>query len=265
MDDKGTPLVAAASDDAWERPERLPTSPVLHLEGFDGPMDLLLDLVERQRIDFGGVSILDLAEQFTAAMARFAGQVSLERRADWLVLATRLVLLRSRLLFPASPEAAADAEAEAAQEIRRLDERIAMRAAGAWLGQRPQLGVDTFARPLADPPREGGYVALMEACLVVLRGPDDRGQPEPVYSRILPDLWRVSDALVRIPELLARHPQGGEIAAFLPPIAPHDPDRDEKLRTAFASTLLAGLELAKQGEVAVEQTTPMGLCWLRGA
>jgi segregation and condensation protein A len=116
-----------------------PATPVLHLDGFDGPMDLLLDLAERQRIDFGRISVLDLADQFTTAMARFAGLVSLERRADWLVLATRLVHLRSRLLFPATPEAAADAEAEAALEIRRLDERIAMRAAGAWLGQRPYL------------------------------------------------------------------------------------------------------------------------------
>ena len=70
-------------------------------------MDVLLDLAERQRIDFGRMSILELAEQFVAAMARLADRVTLEQRADWLVLATRLVLLRSRLLFPDSPESAA--------------------------------------------------------------------------------------------------------------------------------------------------------------
>ena len=76
---------------------------MLHLEGFDGPMDLLLDLAERQRIDFGRMSVRALAEQFVVAMAQLGDRVAIERRADWLVMATRLVLLRSRLLFPETP------------------------------------------------------------------------------------------------------------------------------------------------------------------
>ncbi|MCB8877065.1 segregation and condensation protein A [Acidisoma silvae] len=252
-------------DDRWKGPERLPATPIVHLDGFDGPMDLLLDLAERQRIDFGRVSILALADQFTAAMDHFADQVSLERRADWLVLATRLVHLRSRLLFPASAQAAAEAEAEAAREIQRLDERIAMRAAGAWLGGRPQLGVETFVRPLSERPRETGYVGLMEACLAVLLGPDERLKPIPVYTRLIPDLWRVSDALAHIPSILARHPEGGRLIAFLPPVAADDPNRIEKMRTAMASTLLAGLELAKNGSLRIEQSQPLEECWLRAS
>jgi segregation and condensation protein A len=58
----------------------VPGTPVVHLDGFDGPMDLLLDLAERQRIDFGRMSVLDLAEQFVAAMDRLVGRVPLERR-----------------------------------------------------------------------------------------------------------------------------------------------------------------------------------------
>jgi hypothetical protein len=81
-------------DSAGERQAPVPTMPVLHLEGFDGPMDLLLDLAERQLIDLGKMSILALAEQFAAAMERLVDVVALERRADWLVLATRLVVLR---------------------------------------------------------------------------------------------------------------------------------------------------------------------------
>jgi hypothetical protein len=117
--------------DDWEAPPRLTASPVLHLEGFDGPLDVLLDLAERQRIDFGRMSILELAEQFVAAMARLADRVTLEQRADWLVLATRLVLLRSRLLFPDSPGSAAAAEQDAAAELRRLDDLAAMRPLGS--------------------------------------------------------------------------------------------------------------------------------------
>ncbi len=126
--------------------------PVLHLDGFDGPMDLLLDLAERQRIDFGRMSVLDLAEQLVAAMDRLVGRVPIERRADWLVLASRLVLLRSRLLFPGSPEEAAAAEREADAALRQVEALAVGRAAAAWLTTRPQLAFDVFARPPAAPP-----------------------------------------------------------------------------------------------------------------
>ena len=101
--------------DDWERPERRPPNeiPALHLDGFDGPMDLLLDLAERQVVDLGKMSIVALAEQFAAALEALGGLVPIEQRADWVVLAARLVLLRARLLYPANPEAAADAEREA--------------------------------------------------------------------------------------------------------------------------------------------------------
>jgi segregation and condensation protein A len=122
--------------------------PVLHLDGFDGPMDLLLELAERQRVDFGRMSVLDLADQFVAAMEHLVGRVPIERRADWLVLATRLVLLRSRLLFPASPEEAVEAEQEADAEVRRVEGLAFVRAAAAWLSARPQLGAATRHRRL---------------------------------------------------------------------------------------------------------------------
>ena len=129
----------AEAEDDWDTPPRVPAVPELHLDGFDGPMDLLLDLAERQRIDLGRMSVLDLVEQFVAAMDRLAGRVTIERQADWLVLATRLVLLRSRLLFSASPQEAVTAEQDAAAEEQLLSERLRMRAAAAWLEARPQL------------------------------------------------------------------------------------------------------------------------------
>ena len=130
--------VVGAEDD-WEAPPRALSIPELHLDGFDGPMDLLLDLAERQRIDLGRMSVLDLVEQFVTAMAGLAGRVTIERQAEWLVLAARLVLLRSRLMFPASPQQAVTAEQDAAAEEQLLSERLRMRAAAAWLEARPQL------------------------------------------------------------------------------------------------------------------------------
>jgi hypothetical protein len=101
-------------------------------------MDLLLDLAERQPIDFGHMSILDLAEQFVAAMERIGVRVLPERRADWLALATRLVLLRSRLLFSDNPKDQREAEQAAAAELDRVEELVFMLAAAGWLTRRPQ-------------------------------------------------------------------------------------------------------------------------------
>jgi segregation and condensation protein A len=244
--------------DDWEQPERRSSAdiPTLHLDGFDGPMDLLLDLAERQRIDLGQMSILALAEQFVAALEGLGGRVPIERRADWLVLATRLVLLRTRLLFPASPEAAADAEREALTEIQRIEEMQFMRAGAVWLQQRPQLGFDVFARPPPEETREVGYVALMEACLVLLRGQPatEAFAPTPVYQQVIPDHWRIGDAMDRIRKMLPDFPAGAPMQAFLPEISATDPSRDLKSRVAMASTLAAGLELAKQNVVALNQT-----------
>jgi segregation and condensation protein A len=110
--------------DNWDVPLRVPSAPVLHLQGFDGPIDLLLDLAERQRLDLGRISLVALVDQFVAACALLGPHVLIERRADWLVMATRLVLLRSRLLFPATPEVAAEAEREAAREVARIADAL---------------------------------------------------------------------------------------------------------------------------------------------
>jgi hypothetical protein len=131
--------------------------------------------------------------------------------AGWHVLAARLVLLRSRLMFPGSPEEAASAERNAAAELRRLEAMAFVRAASSWLQARPQLGQEVFARPAIEAQRESGYVALMEACLVVLRG--RVGEPGlvevSVFRPPIPDLWRVPDALARIRALLIEQPEPG--------------------------------------------------------
>lgn len=249
--------------DDWDTPPRVPGIPELHLDGFDGPMDLLLDLAERQRIDLGRLSIAALAEQFVAALQRLAGRVAIERRAEWLVMASHLVLLRSRLLFPANPEAAEQAGRDEAAELRRIGELTFIRAAVSWLQARPLLGVDVFARPAALRPREAGYVALMEACLVVLRGQAGRPEAAPVYRPVIPDLWRIPDALARIRALLAELPEGAALNRFLPPIAAAAPDRSLKARAAVASTFVAGLELTRAGQIRLEQTDAFGAIMLR--
>lgn len=245
--------VGAPVDD-WDTPPRAPGIPELHLDGFDGPLDLLLDLAERRRIDLGRISVLDLVEQFVTALQKLVGQVPLERQADWLVLAARLVLLRSRLMFPDSPEAAATAQQDAGAEEQRLARLLEIRGAAAWLEARPRLGRDVFARPS---PRQARHtestMALMEACLMVLRGSCHRPEAAPVYRPVLTHLWRMDQALARIREMLALDPHGGTLQQFLP-----EPVQATQTtlwtRGALASTFTACLEMAKQGELVVEQS-----------
>lgn len=123
--------------DDWDRPPRIPDSPVLHLDGFDGPMDLLLDLAERQRIDLGRISMLQLAEQFIAEAERLAAYVPLERRADWMVEAARLVLLRSRLLSAADPAEAQAVERDATRRDKRHRWKVCWSCDGRRRGSRP--------------------------------------------------------------------------------------------------------------------------------
>ena len=259
---------AASSDplwDDWDAPPLVPDIPELHLTGFDGPMDLLLDLAERQRIDLGRISILQLAEQFVAAMQLLERHVALERRADWLVMATRLLLLRSRLLFPAGPEAEAEAAQDAGREARRLDQVMVVRAAAAWLDQQPQTGRDVFTRPPGRNPRVTSYMALMEACLTVLRGRD--GQPggeEPVYRPAPMMLFRVDEAMMRIRALVAeRRGEDIDFVQCLPVVRTDDPLREMKARSAVASSLVATLELARGGELVATQTEQQASIFLR--
>jgi segregation and condensation protein A len=242
--------------DDWEAPPRLPAVPVLHLDGFDGPIDVLLDLAERQRVDLGRISILTLVDQFLEAMGRVATKVAIERRAEWIIIATRLVLLRSKLLFPENPEAAAEAERAAATEIARLNALRFIRAAAGWLQDRPQRGQDVFTRRNSEQnPRVASYVALMEACLTVLQSGagEEAGDETAVYRPLLSDLFNVRHAIARIRTRLAERHGTELLTAFVPPLPSSAKDRILLARSAISSTFMAALELTRGGELTLAQ------------
>src|ERR1700736_2592155 len=112
---------------------------VLRLDGFEGPMDLLLDLARAQKVDLAKISILSLVDQYLAVIEG-ARRVRLELAADWLVMAAWLTWLKSRLLVPAGTDDGGTGEQPADVLAARLHELQAMRAAAAWLGARPLLG-----------------------------------------------------------------------------------------------------------------------------
>jgi segregation and condensation protein A len=244
----------------WEDQPRVvrgDTAPILSVDGVEGPLDWLLEMARAKKLDLAKLSIAALIGQFADALAAaLAGRdaARLDRWAGWTVMAATLTELWSRLLLPADAVAAKAAEVEAEALRRRLLARQRMREGADLLARRPQLGWDVFARgrPEVGLGARGSDIAdLLRACLVTLAVPEPQVA---AYRPRPPPLWRVTDAIPRIRRLLAAAPGGGPLAAFLPPLAGGDPAGALRCRAAVASTLVAGLELARDGAVVLDQT-----------
>ncbi|HEY2133416.1 MAG TPA: ScpA family protein [Acetobacteraceae bacterium] len=223
----------------------------LRLEGFDGPLDLLLDLARSQKVDLARISILSLVEQYLAVIEG-ARRIRLELAADWLVMAAWLTWLKSRLLLPAGSNAAEEGEAAAEVLAARLRDLQAMRQAALWLGARPQLGHDIFARGVAEDLTETDRSrlaldvnGLVRAYLAALR----RGTVHRQYRPAPVTMWSVQDALGRLTKLLGSLPDWADLERFLPASIASPLAR----RAAMASTLIAGLEMARGGAVRLRQ------------
>ncbi len=269
---------APAAAPGWEgasRSTRPPGAPVLSVDGVEGPLDWLVGMARTRKLDLSKLSILALVEAFGAAMtaaldgtAQGRPPPDLARWADWLTLAADLVRLRSDLLLPSDAPAARAARTEAEALRRALAGRAAAAAAADWLELRPQLGREVFARgrPEAGAPGPaqqagqgtgpasavaGDLTALLRACLVALRVPAGTE----VWQPAQPALWRVADAVARIGEVLDATPdgKGAELGVFLPRIGPATSERELRCKAAVASTLMAALELARDGSLILEQ------------
>ena len=235
---------------------RTELAPRLSVEGFDGPLDGLLEMARAHKIDLASLSIAALVEAFAAALeAALTNRAGtrLEHWAAWTVMAAALTELWSRLMLPpeTSEARAAAAEAEALRE--RIAGRARMQVTADWLDRRVRLGQDVFrrGRPEAAASGCGGDLTeLLRACLPALHVPEDQAvalRPRP------PPLWTASDAIRRISRLLPGLSEPGPLAAFLPEIGGDGPKRLLRCRVAVASTLFAGLELARNGALVLDQ------------
>ncbi len=244
-------------------PESLmPSRLALSLEGFEGPLDLLLDLARAQKVDLAKISIGRLVEQFLAAVAG-ADRVRLELAADWLVMAAWLTWLKSRLLLPDDqPEAEEGMEAAEALAARLLAlQRI--RAAAHWLDGRPALGRDVWGRGAAESFTEldrSGLQANTSGLLRAYLAARRRGAAGQRYRPAAAPFWSVRDALERLGAMLGHVPDWTVLERFLPDAAPDPLAR----RAATAATLLAGLELARDGRLRLRQDQPFGPIMLAG-
>jgi len=232
-----------------------PASLVLHLDGFDGPLDLLLDLARAQKVDLARISVLALVEQFLAVIE--SARVRLELAAEWLVMAAWLTWLKSRLLIPAGSPDAEEGEAAAGMLTERLRALEAIRTAAAWLSSRPVLGQDVFARggPEDHTEIDRSRLALDVPGLVraYLAGAK-RGAANHRYTPQPLTIWSVKQALTRLGSMLGSLPDWTSLERFLPGHLTAPGER----RAALASTLMAGLEMARDGMVQLRQDDAFG-------
>lgn len=246
-----------AGSGSREEPEQL----VLALDGYEGPIDLLLNLAREQKVDLAKISILALADQYLAFIAA-RRELRLEIAADYLVMAAWLAYLKSRLLLPQPPdEDGPEAEEIAAALSHRLKLLAAMQTAGRRLMARPQLGRDVFLRGAPEGVAAVAVpvwqVRLYDLITVYAEGVRRR---ETAVLRIEPSAFHSIDAaLTRFARLLGRMTQWRELVRFLP----DEPGVAELRRSALAATFAAALELARDGRVELRQDRAFGPIWLR--
>lgn len=233
---------------------------IVDLEGFEGPIDLLLSLAREQKVDLARISILALAEQYLDYIQK-ARDLQLEVAADYLVMAAWLAYLKSRLLLPEALEddepSGADLAAALADRLRRLD---AIRRAAEQLFARPRLGHERFPRGcpegLAVRHKSRFRLALHELLEAYvdqrLRASEQRLvlAPAPVF--------RIEDALKRLTGLLGG-PEWQNLLDYLPAGLSDDRLR----RSAIAAHLGACLELTRDGLVELSQASPFGPIYVR--
>ncbi len=237
-------------------------SPSLTLDGFSGPLDQLLVLARGQKINLSDMSLVALIDQLTAALRQAPASISLSQKGDWVVMAAWLVQLRSRLLLPADLPAQQEAAAEADQLRGRLVTLEAMQALASWLEQRPQLGHDVFARGRPEmfgiSVEAGPAVDVIEFLWASLALFDDAVASETatLYRPRPFAPYPVAAARERILRRLAETPDGGPLETFLPDLsddAVTAPQLGLRRRSAWSSSFIASLELAREGEVRLGQ------------
>ena len=254
------PEVAQAPFESGEREYAL----ILDLDGFEGPLDILLTLARNQKVDLAKISILELAEQYLAFISG-ARELKLEIAADYLVMAAWLAYLKSRLLLP-EPEvdeepSGQDMADALAFRLRRLD---AMRDAAGKLMRRPRLGIDVFgcgAPEGIEVIRTSQYEATLYDLLKAYGDHKlalERGETLQILAL---ETYSMEEAYRRLAGMLTAMPEWESLARFLPPEA----GGGLILRSAVATTFAASLELAREGKMQLRQFEPFGKIYVRRA
>ncbi|PEQ13111.1 segregation/condensation protein A [Novosphingobium sp. PC22D] len=231
----------------------------IEIEGWEGPLDLLLDLARRQKVDLRRISILELVDQYLTYIDR-AEALRLELAADYLVMAAWLAYLKSALLLPREEQEDPSPEELALRLQLRLQRLGAMREAAARLMGRDRLGRDVFARGAPEGLRVDRRNRWQCEWFDLVRAYGDvRIRTEPVVHMVRERMVMTLDsALQRVSSMLGVTLDWMELRDFLP--ARREGDwADPRLRkSALASSFVAALELARTGKAELAQDEIFG-------
>lgn len=231
----------------------------LDLEGWEGPLDLLLALARNQKVDLKAISILALVDQYLRFIEQ-ARAIKLELAADYLVMAAWLAYLKSGLLLPRDPEIEPSPEEMALRLQLRLERLSAMREAGARLMARDRVGRDVFLRGAPEGLRTQRK-ALWQAeiyDLIAAYGVISARTRPVLHVVAHRAVMTLETALERVSALIGTRVDWATIETFLPEQA-----SGAFRKSALASSFLAALELAKQGRIELRQQSPFAPLYLR--
>jgi segregation and condensation protein A len=241
---------------------------LLNVDGFEGPIDVLLELARNQKVDITQISILQLVRQYLGFIER-AKQLNLELAAEYLVMAAWLAYLKSRLLLPKTDdgvEPSAQEMADALQfQLRRLE---GMQRAAEALSQRPQLGQSVFARGAPEGLRvvtstrwDVNLYDLLSAYGDITRRADDQHYDLPEFN-----VMSTEEAMSRLTRMLGNLPRKGinTVWATLDSFLPEKMKDKIFARSSLATTLTASLELVKQGKLEIKQDGAFRPIYVRG-
>lgn len=236
----------------------------VELEGFAGPLDLMLALARTHKLDLSNISILAIAQQYLAFIAE-AQRLRLEIAADYLVMAAWLAFLKSKLLLPREriEEVGPTGEELAARLAFRLQRLEAMRRVAAQLMTRKRLGVDVFPRGMPEGMktiRERQYTAEIFDLLRAYTEPRRRGIAHRAHVVKRRAVWSIKDARQRLEKLIGLSGESWvQLDMYLEQYLP-SPDLE---RTALASSFGATLEMVREGLVELRQEGPFAPIYMR--
>ncbi len=235
---------------------------VVDVEGFEGPLDLLLALARTQKVDLAKISVLALAQQYLDFIAE-ARRLSLEVAADCLVMAAWLTFLKSKLLLPAEPSEDGEPTGEelAARLAFRLKRLDAMRDAAAQLMTRKRLGRDIFPRGMPEPTRFTRHSTYEANVYDLLKAYSQQRQRTATHTwHVRPrTVWSIKEARDELERLLGMTLDWAPIDALLVEFLVEP----ELRRTVLASSFSASLEMTREGALELSQSKPFAKLLIR--
>lgn len=255
----GEPWQVPSPEDAPAAGEAL----IVDIDGFEGPLDLLLALARTHKIDITRLSLMELVEQYLA-FVREASRLKLEIAADYLVMAAWLAYLKSRLLLPreADTEEQMSAQEAALRLAFRLQRLEAMRHAAALLMTRKRLGRDVFARGMRETFETVREVRHTAEIYDLLKAYADQRRRTLKVTHVVKarKVWSIKEARTRLEQLVGASPGlWKQLDFFLEQYLPSP----EVARTVKASSFGATLEMARDGLVELRQDAPFSPIFVR--